>query len=446
MSNSGNDLNADDLELSDVRFGLRALLLVTTAVAVVSGVLATVYRGLSIDERGVAAVSWSICTAIVVIRIGYCVMTRIRLARTAGNTLFVLSPRGTFGGARRPWVTMLVALFWIVLGLYFMCLTPFAGNGVPMLPILVCSGLISAGVERAWFRRAVRLHVHGVLFGMRLLRWTHVTKHEWDGNAVKFLGLDQRHRDVQIEAVPEAKIREKVAWLIERMSSPSERSELQEMIRTEGTRKPQTLVPINARGEITGRGLAAAAVAYVMFCLIAFGVMGRSGPVSREYLRGLQLGIVAAILKIAYDALREKDTGAPLVRLFLKIDWPSLLVAMLVAIATFYINDLMVFPPIYIAMPLGIVCGLALSVVAGMLFREKLDLCENGIVLVRWPFLPWGKVHVLKWNGPGKGSLLLRSGWRRIRARVLPEHWKAVDQILRAKCRVENDNSVDRAN
>jgi hypothetical protein len=69
----------------------------------------------------------------------------------------------------------------------------------------------------------------------------------------------------------------------------------------------------------------------------------------------------------------------------------------------------------------------------GMLVHDKLDLCENGVVLIRWPFLPWQRVSVVKWDRAGKSSLLLRSGWRRIRARVPEEHREFVDQVLRNK-------------
>src|SRR5689334_17052418 len=120
MSGS-EDLNtADASEVSDIRFGLRGLLLLTTAIAVGSGVLGTVYRGFNADARVVAATSWSLCAVIVIVWLGYCVTTRIRLARIAGNTLYLLSPQGTFGAARRSWATVLIGLFWIGHGLYVM--------------------------------------------------------------------------------------------------------------------------------------------------------------------------------------------------------------------------------------------------------------------------------------------------------------------------------------
>jgi hypothetical protein len=250
-----------------------------------------------------------------------------------------------------------------------------------------------------------------------LLRWTHITSYVWNGNAVAFRGLDQAHRDLEMEAVTTPELRSEVRNIVEKRAALDWLG--MDRVLGGGTRK-----------QLTARGVGAAAVAYV---LVSVAVFGTSAAGSHEYIRGVQLGIGAAILKLVFDACRPTDSGAPLVRLFLKIDWPSMLAAMLIAAGCYYVTRQIVFPSPWIAVPLGMISGLAASVVAGMLYREKVDVCENGVVLVRWPFLPWERLRVLKWEREGRSSLLLRSGWRRIRVRVPIEHRDIVDRVLHTK-------------
>jgi hypothetical protein len=118
----------------------------------------------------------------------------------------------------------------------------------------------------------------------------------------------------------------------------------------------------------------------------------------------------------------------------MQIDWPSLLVALLLAVGCYYIvQRAFLFPPTVVAGMLGIGSGLGAAAVIEIVLREKLDLCEKGVVLVRWPFLPWARVRVLKWDRDGKSALRMRSGWRRIKGRVPAEHREVVDRVLREK-------------
>lgn len=418
MSVTDKKSDSDTLhEVSDVRFGVRGLLLAMTAVAVGTGILGSVYRRLNTEGRGNAIVIWGLCAAFVLVRLAYCVVTRVRLERATGKVIYVLAPRGTFGGGRRPWMTVLIGAFWIGLGLYFLCIWPLLDDGSNILLTIASAALISAGIQQAWWSRSVQLREHGVLRNLRLLRWTHITSYVWNGNAVAFRGLDQAHRDLEMEAVTTPELRSEVQSIVGKRAALDWLG--MDRVLGGGTRK-----------QLTARGLGAAAVAYV---LLSVAFISTSTAASHEYTRGVQLGIGAAILKLIFDACRPTDSGVPLVRLFLKIDWPSMLVAMLVAAGCYYVTQQMVFPSPWIAVPLGMISGLAASVVAGMLYREKVDICENGVVLVRWPFLPWERVRVLKWEREGRGSLLLRSGWRRIRMRVPIEHRDLVDRVLGTK-------------
>jgi hypothetical protein len=166
-----------------------------------------------------------------------------------------------------------------------------------------------------------------------------------------------------------------------------------------------------------------------------------SGP-SREFWYGLFLAFGALAVKLAYDAWSSPDAGAPLVRLFARIDWPSALVAALIAIGCFHLCQRLVFPNPIIGYSLGFGAGVTTGMLAGMVIRDKIYLCENGVVLVRWPFLPWKRVRVIKWQRDGKKALLLGSGWRRIRARVPQEHREFVDRVLREKLKSKNASAV----
>ena len=119
-------------------------------------------------------------------------------------------------------------------------------------------------------------------------------------------------------------------------------------------------------------------------------------------------------------------------RLMTRLDWLSALVAMLGAIGCYFINQQLVFPNMLIAGLLGIGSGVGAAALAEMLLADKLDLCENGIVLIR-SFFPWAGVRLLKWNRSGNGRLVLRTGWRRVAAKVPAEHREAVDRVLREK-------------
>src|SRR5262249_34319976 len=148
-------------------------------------------------------------------------------------------------------------------------------------------------------------------------------------------------------------------------------------------------VPLNVSQNVTWRGLSSAACMLFLLSFVS-NVLIRplSGP-SREFWYGLLIAFAALAMKLLYDALSSPDAGAPLVRLFARIDWPSAIVAAVVAFGCFYLCQRLVFPNPIVGYSLGFVAGVAAGMLVGMVMRDKIDLCENGVVLVRWPFLPW---------------------------------------------------------
>jgi multisubunit Na+/H+ antiporter MnhB subunit len=428
-------------EPSDVRFGMRGLLFAMTCVAIATAVLGSSARKLNPETRLVVLWLWGICALIVLSRVIYCAWLRIQLERMAGRTLCVLSPRGWLGWARRPWMSVLIGLFWIGGGVYYlMVVTLMAGENpqprgllAPSLIPSVASGfLISIGIATVWWNRTVQLRENGVLRGVRLLRWTHVTKCHWDDESLLLEGVDQRHRDMQFGAVADAKTLDAAKRLVEHKTSNGGRSGLQNMLH-DWNNKTSPLVPIQSGQTVTLHGMMSAFAAYVLVCVLAFSMFRPFGAPSGDFLQGVMIGIVIVVINVSYGARRVAEAGGPIVRLKRRFDWPSVLVAVGIAAGAYYVNQKLIFPHSYIGTFLGIISGIAASVLGGMIAREKYDLCANGVVLIRWTFLPWKSVRLLKWNRDGNGKLLLRSGWRRLAAKAPKEHRDIVDRVLREK-------------
>jgi hypothetical protein len=427
-------------EPSDVRYGMRGLLLTMTAVAAGTAVLGSTVRGASVESRTHIAANCGVCALVVLGCVGYYARLRFRLEQLAGHTILVLAPRGTLGIAARPWMTMLAGLFWVGLGLYFLAVmaidaTMPPGNRAPFIvslfPCVISGALISMGIATMWWKRKVQFRDHGALWGVRLLRWTHVTDQRWDGASVILDGVDQRHRDMQLAAVVKAGKCSAVRRLLAQKISASDHR-LQEITQDTSILPVRPLVPIGGGGQVSMSGMMSALTFYVLLVLV-FAAFGPLGTASREFTRGAGIGMVGAIAMVAYGSRRVAGAGAPLVRLMTRFDWPSVIVAALTAFVCYLINQRLLFPHWTIGGVLGIGTGAGVSALAGMALRGKVDLCENGVMLIRWTFLPWVDVRLVKWNRDGNGSLVLRSGWRRVAAKVPREHREVVDRVLREK-------------
>jgi hypothetical protein len=432
-------------EATDVRFGMRGLLLTTTGVAVAAAGLGVFLRSLSPETRNAVLPIWGVFAVVVISCVGFCARMRLRLEREAGRKLRVLAPRGRLGIASQPWMITLGGLGWIAGGLYYLIVATMAVRGGPnaskglesillgVLPCIVCGAVISAGIAKIWWDRTVQLREFGALRGLRLLQWTHVTQYEWKEDAVILAGVDQRHRDVQFGVMVKPDAVKAVDNLLQQRLRERYSPRDGNVEPKENAAKSRPLVQLNTSQNVTLRGMATAFTVYALVCVLPFMLFRPLGPPSEEFLAGLLIGAGLVGLKLGFDAMQAKETGAPLVRLFTRVDWPSATVATLAGIGCYWISKQLLFPSMLMAAPFGIGSGLAASALAGIVMREKFDLCENGIVLVRWPFLPWERVRLLKWNRDGNGRLLLRCGWRRIAANVPAEHRAVVDRVLYEK-------------
>jgi hypothetical protein len=434
-------------EPTDVRFGMRGLLLTMTAVAIGAGTLGSYFRNLPPDARGEVIAMWAICGVMVLSLVGYHARTRLRLERLAGRTICAITPRAKFGFAVKPWITILIGFMWIAGGLYYLAMIALAARRGPtvgrepfalsLIPCVVSGAFISFGIITIWWYRSVQLREEGVLQGLRLLRWTHITNHRWENGAVLFQGVDQRHRDVQLAAVVTAEQREAVDRLLARKFSAADRALKQAGLGGDSNLEEQLLVPIRVGYEVTLRGIASAFTVYVIFGTFVVAIRPWGTP-SREFMAGVGISAVCFVVSLAIRARRAGSAGAPIIRLTTRPDWPSVLVAVLLAIGCYFINQQLVFPNVFIAGVLGVGSGAGAAAFAEMLLTDKFDLCENGVMLIRWTFLPWAGVRLVKWNRSGNGRLVLRSGWRRVAAKVPAEHRDVVDRVLREK--VEADS------
>src|SRR6476620_4863422 len=83
-----------DLHSTDVRFGVRAMLIVMLAVALVASAAGAFLRSIAAEERSRVAVAWTIWLAVLVVCISIAAARRIRFEKRAGRTLMRLEIYG----------------------------------------------------------------------------------------------------------------------------------------------------------------------------------------------------------------------------------------------------------------------------------------------------------------------------------------------------------------
>jgi len=432
-------------ESTDVRFGMRGLLATMVVVAVASTALRPLLRDLTPGQRGDVLIMWGAAVAMVLLLIVYHARNRLRLERLAGRRLLSLAPRAKFGFVMRPWLVVLGGLIMIAFGLYYLAMIAVIFRRPPnfrvsvaecIMPCLVSAALVSMGIATIWWGRGVQLREHGILRGLKLLRWTHVTAHHWKGNDLYLEGVDQRHRDMQTTVVVGEAVRDAVNRLIAHQLNrqPEVPPEIA-LGDEEFSEKKPPLVRIRSGTDVTLRGMLTGLTVYVM--LVVFVAARPWGRPPTYFVMGIGLGLAIAALSRIVAAMRAGESGPPLVRLIARWDWPSVLGALLLTVGGYYLVQQFVFPPLLVAVGLGTCTGIGAAALAEMMLREKFDLCENGVMLVRWRFLPWSAVRIVRWERKVKGALILRSGWRRLAATVPAEQCEVVERLLVEKLPVE---------
>jgi hypothetical protein len=296
------------------------------------------------------------------------------------------------------------------------------------MPGVVSAALINMGIVTIWWGRGAQLREHGILRGLKLLRWTHVTAHQCKQGDIYFEGVDQHHRDLRLTVAVGQAEREAVERLVTHKLRRQPESPPSDPFDDTSAEKTKPLVPIRDGTQVTLRGVTSALSFYVVL-----GVVLGARPWGRppgEFLAGAGLAIVTMFVAWMVGAMRVADAGAPLVRLELKTDWPSVLVALLVAVGGYYLVQQFTFPTTVTTVALGIFSGVGLGMLGDMMLRAQMDLCDNGIMLLRGRFVPWRAVRLLRWQRSSKGTLLVRTGWRRLKGRVPAEKCEVVERIL----------------
>jgi hypothetical protein len=106
---------------------------------------------------------------------------------------------------------------------------------------------------------------------------------------------------------------------------------------------------------------------------------------------------------------------------------------LLLVVGFYYIHQQVAFSSTIVSGILGAACGLCAGAFVVIILPDEFDLCENGVVIVRWTFWPWDRLRLSKWNRHGNGALVLCSGWRRVLTKVPSARREAVDAVLREK-------------
>ena len=294
----------------------------------------------------------------------------------------------------------------------------------------LCAVLIASGISTIWWSRSVQLREQGVLRGLHLLRWDHVTNGHWSrwSNTLYLEGVDQRHRDYQVGvSIPNKDLATVAAVLSENL--PSLFSEQQTHMLSYFS-AGQARFPLVTGREETARGCLVFFVAWVCGTMIA-GLMG--GAQTREFSYGSIAGALACIAAAFFDSRRVGQAGRPRLRLNIWCDWPVLLSWAFVAGVCYYLGWAFAFTSTWLSVTLGLGCGYAFVSAVRVSALDKLDLCEHGVVVRRSWFWPWQGTRVHCRVSSTGGRIEFRRGWRRITAIMPAAQREGVEQVLKEK-------------
>jgi hypothetical protein len=305
------------------------------------------------------------------------------------------------------------------------------------------------GIKAIWWNRTIQVRENGMLRGLRLLRWSHVTRHRWDsigwykrqdGNIHSLVmeGVDQRHKDLRFRvSVPSADHPAIEAIFTRSLPSRERKADMKNSSEDIAILHLPPF-PVKSQDEVSTSRVISAVVG-TFFIVTILSLVARRGR-SPEFF---QAAVVGAIALAIYGSYRKHSTllsSTPLIRLPSRVDWLVVGIACLVTLSCLLLDPMLPFSFWGLSFPLGFVCGASVIMIFENLFREQVDLCENGVVLVNLGFWPWSKVRIAWWDMDGRGRLVLRCGWRRLATKVPEEHREAVDAVLREKLPTVGDD------
>ncbi|MCI0491923.1 MAG: hypothetical protein L0Z07_03185, partial [Planctomycetes bacterium] len=208
MSQEFKSTPVDTVQPTDVRFSLRSLLILMSVVALLSAAIGPYFRGIDPSKQVRVASLWGVCFLFAATQLGRLARRRYLLEKAAGNKLVELRPGGRYLQRARPWLVYPAGGLPIAIGiLYLIPATQTIENppnnvgvwgGRFLLSVLICGTFIAQGVATLWWNRTIQFREHGMLHGVRLLRWDHITDCRWTSN-LSVEGVDQWHHDVRFD-------------------------------------------------------------------------------------------------------------------------------------------------------------------------------------------------------------------------------------------------------
>jgi hypothetical protein len=423
----------DASEPSDVRFSMRALLLMMVGVAVAAAALGPHFRGLKPEDRGPVAALWVGTGLVVLALVTRHARTRYQLEKDAGSKILALEPRGRWISHHRLWVTVLNGCVIIAFGLFQMLRIPSPDQTI--FPMLIRGGIgalcITLGIVFIWWNQKVQLRANGALYGLRFLQWNHITAHRWQELALMLEGVDQLHRDAQFHMNVSLADRPMVAELLRSKliarDGPPGLNPWDDV--AEAFKLPK--IEISAGQNVTWRGVAIGLSVYVLTLITI--IFRPWGSPTQEFVGGFFFVVVLLVAWSIYRHGSVGRAGTPLIRLRAQTDWRKTFVAVLTSIGANYVAQKMQVVHAVIDGALGAISGFGIATIFAMVLLQRFDLCENGIVVMKWKFWPWDTMEVAKWNCDGNGRLVLGKGWRRVIAKVPQDLRTAVDALLKEK-------------
>jgi hypothetical protein len=187
FSDTSVESNDPALDATEVRFSIRALLIVTACVAVGTTALGAFLRQFPKEAQLRLLLYWGLLAIILIMLILYHAWRRRTSERQAGRTHFVLTRYNYFLPRSVRWATiipgtllLLVApLYWAYGSFSVAENKPGAWSNAFNWPAIYSVAMCGSGLTLLWWRR-VKLTENGVLIRNRFVPWGNCTRWYWD--------------------------------------------------------------------------------------------------------------------------------------------------------------------------------------------------------------------------------------------------------------------------
>jgi Domain of unknown function (DUF5673) len=188
MSDPENHVETMPRDATEVRFGMRAMLIVMSVVAVATGGLGAFIRHFPPNARPQLAAYWGILGVAVIGLIAYHARRRYVVERQAGHVLFLLEQHSYFlphapGLATIIGASLLLAfapLMWVV-GSFAIAEGDWWlwSNPSGIWSTSYCLIAAGTGITLLWWRR-VRIAEHGLVVRSKFVPWENCRRWYWD--------------------------------------------------------------------------------------------------------------------------------------------------------------------------------------------------------------------------------------------------------------------------